>query len=151
MELVVELFKVLKDFLHLGSGTHKVCKSEVVSTFLLAEATSGDCHDAGVVDKLHAVDEVRLLSLGEGAINEFLREVNSWEAVHCTFDCCASDLLHITERVFEQLSPLLHTFEDMIGLFRIQVDTLFGFSCWLRWIDHQVSGNLTWSVGTELY
>ena len=107
MEFIVEGCEVLKDLLHVARWVDQVGDAEVICAFLLSEAWSGHSHNAGLIHHLHAVDEVGLLALLLGAIDELLREVYAREAIHGTLDLCACHLVHIIEGAGKEGSPLL--------------------------------------------
>jgi len=99
VELVIELFEVVKDFGHVAGGVDQVGDAEVIGVFLLSEPRPWHSHNARLVHHLHAVDEVRGLSLRFGIVNELLREMNLGEAIHGSFNLCARDLLHVVESI----------------------------------------------------
>jgi len=101
MEFFIELFKVLEDLLHVGSGRYQVCDAEVIAVRSLPEAGARHRHDASFVDHLKAVDVVRRLTLSLGFIYKTLREMNLREGIHCALDLCARDLIHVVKRVCE--------------------------------------------------
>ena len=107
VELVIELFEILEDFGHVAGGVDQVGDAEVIGAFLLSESWPWHRHDARLVNHLHAVDEVRGLSLLLGIVNELLWEVDLGEAIHGSFNLCARDLLHVVERIGQQLGALL--------------------------------------------
>lgn len=99
VELIVEFFEVLEYLFHMRSRRHQVCDAEMVGPRGLTEARAWYCHDAGFVDHLHAVDEVRFFTLLLCIVDKALREVDSREAIHGALNLGACDLLHIVESI----------------------------------------------------
>ena len=85
----------------MARGVHQVCDSEMVRSSLLSKSRAWHGHDSSLVYHLEAVDEVGLLALLFGLLDEFLGEVDLWEAIHGAFDLRASDLLHVIKAVCE--------------------------------------------------
>ena len=124
VEFVVKGFEGLQHLLHVRGRVDQVGDAEVIGVLLLAESASWHCHDTCLVDHLHAVDKVRLLALRVGIVDELLGEVDAGEAIHCTFDLSARDLLHLVKGVGQKLSSFLHSIEDVLLLAVVLFDAL---------------------------
>ena len=98
LPLFVEHLQVVEDLSHALGRCHQVSDSEVVGAFFLTEPAAWYCHYTRFVYHVHAVQEVRLFALLFSLIDELLREVNSRESVHRSFDFSASDILHTVKR-----------------------------------------------------
>ncbi len=72
VELVVEYFEIFEDFGHMACGVDQICDTEVVSALLLAETRTWNRHYTSLVNHLHAVDKVRLLTLLFRIVQELL-------------------------------------------------------------------------------
>ena len=107
MEFIVEGGEVLKDLLHVARWVDQVSDTEVICALLLSEAWSGHSHNTGLVNHLHAVDEVGLLALLLCTIDKLLREVHAREAIHSALNLRARHLVHIVEGFSKEGSPLL--------------------------------------------
>lgn len=122
VEFVVELLQFLQNLLHVARRVHQVCDAEVVRALLLPEARAWHGHDASLVNHLHAVDEVWLLALPLGLVDKLLTEVDLREGVHGALDLCATHLLHVVERVGEELGALFQSIEHVVVLAHVLVD-----------------------------
>ncbi len=72
MEIVIENFEVLEDFGHMACGVDQIGDTEVVSALLLAETRTWNRHYTSLVNHLHAVDKVWLLTLLFRIVQELL-------------------------------------------------------------------------------
>lgn len=106
LPLVVERVKPVQNCLQFVGRGHQVRNTEVISAGFLLEAATGHCHDSGLVDQVHAVQEVRLYTLRLGIVDEFLGKVDAWEAIHRSLDLSTGDVLHIVEGCSKETSLL---------------------------------------------
>ena len=58
MELIIERLKPIQNLLHVARRTHQVRDSKVICVLLLPKTRAWHCHDARLIDHIHAVDEV---------------------------------------------------------------------------------------------
>ena len=124
MELIVELFEVFKNAFHVTCRIHQVCNSEVIRPSGLSETRTWHCHNSSLIDHLEAVDEVRRLALLFGILNELLREMDLWEAVHGALNLRTRDLLHVIEVVSEEFGSLLESIEDVAAFGGVLFETI---------------------------
>ena len=150
VEIFIEFLEFLKYSLHMRGRGYQVCDPKVVRAFSLTEARTWNSHDACLVHHLHAVDEVWLLSLVLGLLNELLREVYLRKPVHSALDFCACDLLHFVESARKKFSAFLHAAKDNVSLFVVNFEALCRFATHLGRVDHQVYSELSRRVRTQL-
>lgn len=124
LPLFVELAEAFEDVFHLLDWSHEVCNSKVVGTGLLFEATSGHGHDSGLVDHVHAVEEIGFDSFRVGFVYKLLGEVHTRETVHSSFDFSARNILHVVEGLGEQISFIFHGSVQSVVLFLVQINSL---------------------------
>lgn len=108
LPLVVKSAQSVEDVLHLLNGCHKVCNSKVVSSRLLLEATSWHGHYTGLVDHVHAVEEIRFDTLRVCFVYKLLREVHARETVHSALNLSARNVFHVVESRGEKVSLIFH-------------------------------------------
>ena len=150
LPLVVEIVQLLEDGLHLLDGGDEVGDSEVVGAGFLLETTAWHCHDAGLVNHVHAVQEVGLATLRMRLVDELLREVDAGESVHGTFDLCAGHVLHVTEGRAQQAGLRSQRLVELSVFSLVECNCLVRLYTLLCGVDHQLAGSLSNSVGAEL-
>ena len=149
MEFIIELFKVFEDLFHMRGWVHQISDSEVVCTFLLSKSWPRYCHDTGFIDHFHAINEVRLFILPFGLVNELLREMNSREGIHSSFNLGAAYLLHVIESIWEKLRAFSQTIKNLSPFALVLVDAIGWFSSNMGWVNHEIYTYLTNRVWTK--
>ena len=76
--------------------------------------------------------------------------MHSWEAIHGTIYVCAGDLLHFIKGLAQKFGSLFETIEDLRSLCFVLVDALGGLTPNVRWVHHQVNGQLADGVRAQL-
>ena len=117
----------------------------------LTEATSWHSHDARLVHHFHTVDKVWGFTLLLCFLDELLREVESWETIHGTFNLSATHLIHIVECICQESSSFSEALHDLITLVVVFFDTCLGLSAKVWGINHKVYCQLSRSVRTKFY
>jgi len=150
VEIIIKLFQVFQDSLHVTGRVDKICNAEVIRALLLPETRAWHRHNSRLVHHFQTVNEVWLLTLLQCLINELLTEVYLWEAVHGTLNLRATHLLHVVECAGEELGTLLEATHYAIVLSLVLLDAFDGFTTEVRRVDHEIHGDLADSVGAEL-
>lgn len=63
MEFIIELLQTLEYLLHVRRWVHQVGDPKVICSWFLSKTTAWHRHNTCVINHLHAIDEVRILSL----------------------------------------------------------------------------------------
>lgn len=124
VELVVKFSHSLHGFLHLFGWTDQVSQPQVVSAFSLAKTAAWHCHNASLFKQIHAVHEVWHHLKTFRSIKGFLCEVDLRETVHGSVNVIASDVVHVTQSVLQNVSPLCQASEDFVSLFSVESDSV---------------------------
>ena len=82
---------------HMGRPFGITMRCEKRRTFRLLEAGSGHHADAGGIEHLQAIQEVRLHVLLMSGLDRLCRQKNARESVQGSLDLCAHDVLHLVE------------------------------------------------------
>ena len=106
MELVVESTHLFHGSAHLFGWAHKVSKSKMVGTVLLAKSAAWYSHNACFLEQIHAVHEVWKDMEIISSLDSLVRKSDLREAIHGALDLVASNVGHASERVLKNVCSI---------------------------------------------